>query len=81
MLLLYLVLGLPDYIPCFGVLWSRVDNDHQADGGGVADVIVDHELEVGDVDKGQISWEQIRMQMWHLPYHFSVIINVPIGHI
>ena len=57
-----------------------MDNDHQADGGGVADVIVDHELEVGDVDKCQISCEQIRMQMWHLMYHF-IIINVPIGHI
>ena len=40
-------------------MWGRVNSNHQGDGGDIADVIVDDELEVGDIYKSKISGEYI----------------------
>ena len=45
----------PDDGPGLGVLAGGVDDGHQGHPADVADVIVDEELKVCDVDQGQIA--------------------------
>ena len=44
----------PDHGPGLGVLAGGVDDGHQRHAADVADVIVDQELEVGQVDQGEV---------------------------
>ena len=50
--------GLPSYLWLY-IIWGRVHNDYQRDGGDVADVIVDDELDIGNIYISKISGEQI----------------------
>ena len=51
----------PDHGPGLGVLAGGVDDGHQGHPADVADVIVDEELEVGEVDQGEVAIVQVVM--------------------
>ena len=54
----------PYYISRILVLSRRVDYRHYSYGGHIADVIVDDELEVFDVDEGEVPGVEISVRMW-----------------
>ena len=51
----------PDDAPGLGVLAGGVDDGHQGHPADVADVAVDEELEVGEVDQGEVAIVQVVM--------------------
>ena len=51
----------PDHGPGLGVLAGGVDDGHQGHPADVADVVVDEELEVGEVDQGEVAIVQVVM--------------------
>ena len=53
----------PDDGPGRGVLAGGVDDGHQGHPADVADVVVDEELEVGEVDQGEVAIVQVVMRI------------------
>ena len=51
--------GSPDNVPGVLVLHGRVDDGDYCEGGDVADVAVDEDPEVGDVDEGEVAAVQL----------------------
>ena len=53
----------PDDVPGVLVLHGGVDDGDYCEGGDVADVAVDEEPEVGDVDQGEVAAVQLSVRV------------------